>query len=336
MIGSSLITGSAGYIGQRLSLRLAGAGTRVVGLGLPGHGDRAARFVPADVSVLGAWGDSFAGIDTVFHLAGKVHALSERRQDEAEYFRINTDGTRNVLEAARRHGVRRFVFFSTVKAMSRDDLGPGLGTAPMRAWDEADCVEPDTPYGQSKLAAEHLVLHGGYVPEPVVLRLCMVYGEAAKGNLHQMLKAVARRRFVPLPDVPNRRSMVHVEDALGAAELAALHPAAAGEIFIVSDGRSYSTREILALMHAALGREMPSWAVPIGVLRILGGAGDILGRVRGRRLIFDSDSLPKLLGSAWFSSAKIAGRLGFEPRWDLGRALPTMIDALRATERGEV
>ena len=51
-----------------------------------------------------------------------------------------------------------------------------------RALTEEDRVEPDTAYGRSKLAAEELVLHGGYVPEPVVLRLCMVYGPQAKGD----------------------------------------------------------------------------------------------------------------------------------------------------------
>ena len=51
-----------------------------------------------------------------------------------------------------------------------------------RALREEDCIEPDTAYVKSKLAAEELVLHGGYVPEPVVLRLCMVYGPQAKGD----------------------------------------------------------------------------------------------------------------------------------------------------------
>ena len=49
------------------------------------------------------------------------------------------------------------------------------------AFSEDDLIDPDTPYGRSKLEAEKLVLHGGFVPEPVVLRLCMVYG--AGGNL---------------------------------------------------------------------------------------------------------------------------------------------------------
>ena len=126
--------------------------------------------------------------------------------------------------------------------------------------------------------------------------------------------------------------MVHVEDVLDAAQLAATHSAAVGEVFIVSDGQAYSTWRILAAMHAALRRPLPEWSVPVWTLRALGYAGDVIGRIQGRRSVFDSDSIPKLLGSAWFSSEKIQKVLGFRPEWDLERALPSMVIALKARQ----
>jgi len=323
-----LITGSSGFIGQLLSRRLLCEGNSLVRFDLRDAAGMGGEFVEADISRPGKWADASEGVETVFHLAGKAHALSELRQDEADYFRVNTEGTRYALEAAKAHGVRRFVLFSSIKAMSRDDEAVDVAAPPVRPFGETATVEPDTPYGRSKLAAEELVLEGGYVPEPVVLRLCMVYGDGAKGNMQKMLGAVERRRFPPLPDVPNKRSMVHVEDVLDAALLAANHPGAAGEVFIVSDGKAYSTRGILVAMHAALGRPMPEWSVPVWGLRALGYAGDAIGKVRGRRFVFDSDSIPKLLGSAWFRSEKIQQKLGFRPQWDLERALPSMVAAL--------
>jgi nucleoside-diphosphate-sugar epimerase len=267
---------------------------------------------------------------TVFHLAGKVHALSEMAQDGAEYFQINTEGTRHVLEAAKAAGVRRFVFFSTVKAMSRDGTTEAIDRdGASRPWTEADSLEPDTPYGRSKLEAEKLVLGGGYVPEPVVLRLCMVYGAGAKGNMQKMLQAVSRNRFPPLPEVGNRRSMVHVEDVIQAALLAGEKPQAVGEVFIVSDGRAYSTRQIYEWMCHALNRPCPRWTVPLWFLRGLGLTGDLIGRLRGRRFLFDSDTLAKLVGSAWFSSQKIESMLGFHPVWNLGKAMPEMVNEMR-------
>lgn len=65
--------------------------------------------------------------------------------------------------------------------------------------------------------------------------------------------------------------------------------------------------------------------MPLSVLRGLALVGDGIGRVRGRRFPFDSDSIPKLLGSAWFSSEKIRRLLRFSADWDLARALPAMV-----------
>jgi len=186
-----LVTGATGFIGRRLCAVLKQHGSHVRALGRGERDGLWNRFIRADLAQ-GVPADALHDVDTVFHLAGKAHALSETSQDEAEYFRINTEGTRRLLEVAGEAGVRRFVFFSSVKAM-----GEG-GDACL---DESAACCPETPYGKSKLAAEHLVLNGGYVPEPVVLRLSMVYGPTRKGNLPRMIEAVARGRFLPLPEI---------------------------------------------------------------------------------------------------------------------------------------
>lgn len=104
---------------------------------------------------------------------------------------------------------------------------------------------------------------------------------------------------------------------------------ASGQRFIVSDGRVYSTREMYDLMCRALRQRPPRWSVPLWCLAALGYLGDTIGRVRGRRFLFDSDALEKLIGSAWYSSKRIEDRLGFRAKWDLEKALPEMIEELR-------
>jgi len=109
------VSGATGFIGEKLCRALSEKHTDLHTLG---------RKRPGFDAIFHTWdlqespdAEYPHGIDTIFHLAGKAHALSETRQDEAEYFRINTEGTRRLLEASRAAGVRRFVFFSSVKAM---------------------------------------------------------------------------------------------------------------------------------------------------------------------------------------------------------------------------
>ena len=191
--------------------------------------------------------------------------------------------------------------------------------------DESCVALPDTPYGQSKLAAEKLVLQGGYVPHPVAIRPCLVYGPTPKGNLEKMIAAVRCGRFPPLPEVGNKRSMVHIDDVIAAALLAAEHPGAQGQVFIAADDAPFSTRQLFEWMCEACGRGVPRWSVPLWVLRLLGRVGDLIGRIRGRRFVFDSDALAKLTGSAWYSSAKLQRELGWKPRHTLRETLPEMM-----------
>jgi nucleoside-diphosphate-sugar epimerase len=263
----------------------------------------------------------FDGIETVFHLAGKAHDLAENVRDELLYRQVNVEGTRKLLEAARLAGVKRFVYFSSVKA---------VGIAEQQPMDEAVDVPVDSPYGQSKFEAEQLVLHGGYVPHPVVIRPSMVYGNTQKGNLPRMIKAVRYGLFPPLPDMRNRRSMVYVDDVVRAAIMAAEKPEAAGQVYIVTDGNPYSTRQIVDMIRAALGKPKMAWQLPLGWLKGLAKMGDIIGHSIGRRFLFDSATLEKLSGSAWYSSAKIERELGFRPECTLQQALPGIVHFLNS------
>jgi nucleoside-diphosphate-sugar epimerase len=315
----ALVSGATGFIGRTLCQQLREQCVQVRG-GMrhvvEGPWDEVVLF---DLATQGLPEDALAGVDTVFHLAGKAPALCENQQDEEEYFRINTAGTGTLLEAAKAAGVRRFVFISSVKAM-----GEGGDVCQ----NESEVCQPETPYGKSKLAAERLVLEGGCVPEPVVLRLSMVYGPSRKGNLPRMIEAVAKGRFPPLPELANKRSMVHVEDVVQAALLAAENPAAVGQTYIVTDGQCSSTRQLYEWICEALDKPVSAWTIPIGILNVLAKAGDIIGRMRGRRFLFDSDALAKLLGCACYSSEKIQRELGFKPGWDLRSALPKIVSDL--------
>ncbi len=326
MMGSeakySLVTGATGFIGKRLCDSLIAQGSPVLAM----TRDESDEIFESNECL--PWVCNFcdvvdekkmASVDTVFHLAAKSHSLSQSKSYNAEYYRVNIEGTRKLLEAAKQAGVRRFVFFSSIKAMGEGSNEP---------MDESSKCEPQTPYGRSKLEAEHLVLEGGYVPEPVVLRLSMVYGSEGKGNMPQMIKAIDRGFFPPLPEFNNKRSMVHVEDVVQAAILAAEKTQAIGQTYIVTDGQAYSTRQIYEWISDALGKRIPAWHIPIWLLDVMAKVGDGICALRGRRFKFDSDALSKIRGSAWYSSEKIRWDIGFKEEHHLRESLSDIVRRL--------
>jgi len=307
------LTGATGFIGERLLEDLLRHANKVVVLGRrrPSKAGNRVFFVSWDAGREAIPSYVLDGVDVVFHLAGKAHALAETKQDEEEYFRINTKGTERLLVASQKAGVRRFVYFSTVKVL-----------------------DEDSPYARSKREAERLVLEGGFVPEPVVLRPAMVYGPTTKGNLARMIKAIARGLFPPIPEFGNQRSMVDREDLVQAAWLAATRREAIERAYNVCDGYPYSTRKLYEWICEALGRRPARWHLPAWMLKGAAKIGDLWMAVCGRRFIIDSDAYAKLAGSAWYESEAIRRELGWLPRRNLRDVLPEIILFLRS--RGEI
>ncbi|MCP5420034.1 MAG: NAD-dependent epimerase/dehydratase family protein [Gammaproteobacteria bacterium] len=315
-----LVTGATGFIGSRLveALRRRSATVRV--LRRP-----SSRLPMAWTDVESCSGDledpaslarAVETMDTVFHAAGFAHA-EDRSGTAQRHERINAEGTRSLLEAAARAGVQGFVFLSSVLAM-----GPGGE----RCLDEEWPRLPQSPYGRAKRAAEQAVLDMGtrYARHAVNLRLALVYGRGVKGNLRRLLK-LARIRGLPALPEGGKRSLVHVEDVVRAALLAANCPAARHQTYIVTDGRAYSSREIMDLARRALGKPPPAWRIPLPVLRWTARLGDAGLKLTGRRIGFDGEALDKLLGWGWYCSEKIQRELSFKPRYDLAESLPDML-----------
>lgn len=316
-----LVTGAAGFIGQHLVRRLRRDGHAVRALVRttvpPRDSIRGADNVIGDVCDAVAMKAAVDGCDRIFHLAGVAHA-QDGQVDNTHHWAVTVEGTRNVLNGAVAAGVREVVYVSSVKAMGESTNG---------CLDESSPPDPQTAYGHARLAAERLVMEYGLTQglHVTCLRLPLVYGCPVKGNLFRMIAAIDRGIFPPLPELGNRRSMVHVTDVVQAAVRAAEIPAAKGQCYIVTDGQTYSTRELYERICRSLGKEIPAWHVPVWTLKVLGGLGDAIGRVLGRRFMFDSDALDKLIGSAWYSSEKISRELGYRPVRCFEDALPEMI-----------
>jgi nucleoside-diphosphate-sugar epimerase len=309
-----LVTGATGFIGSYLlrELKESGADLRVVSRNkVMGVDSVVCDFLSEEIP-----SDIFDGVDTVFHLAGVAHDTT--KVVESIYQKINVESTVRLAELAAKSGVKRFIFVSSVKA---GGSGPGGHCA-----DEDSQGTPEGIYGRTKREAEIKLLALGREKDIhiAIIRPALVYGPKMKGNLKVMLSSVRQGRFPPLPETFNSRSMVFLGDLVAAIRLVADNDNANGEIFIVTDGVAYSSREIYNEMCQAVGRNVPRWFVPYRVFWLLAKLGDIFSRFIN--VPFDSYRLNKLLGDDCYKSDKIRRELGFVSVSTLKDVLPKILE----------
>jgi len=252
-----LVTGGAGFIGSNLSRLLLDRGHAVTILDDLSSGYASnleavpeATLVEGDVRDPGAVDRAIEGCEVVFHLAasvGNTRSIQHPRLD-AE---INVLGTLTVLEAARHHGLRKLVFSSSAGIFGE------LKTVPIT---EDHPVEPDSPYGASKLGAEKLCLSYAklYPLECVCLRYFNVYGVNqrydAYGNVipifaHRMLHGEPVRVF---GDGEQTRDFVNVRDVAEANYLAGMSRGVSGA-FNIASGSRVTINALIEMMSDASG-----------------------------------------------------------------------------------
>ena len=289
-----LVTGATGFVGQHLIeyLKLDGYNIKAISRKLiPGVDTVICDFLKDAIPE-----NAFQGIDVVFHLAGYTHDLKNASGVKQTYQKMNVDVTDELLSLSVKYSVKKFIFVSSVKA----------GGSPIRGKcaAEEDQSDPVGMYGETKREAELKVLEIGRKSDMHVsiLRPALIYGPNVKGNLQLMMQGIKKGWFPPLPETGNRRSMVHVDDVVQALLLLASDQRSNGEIFIVTDGRTYSSRYIFEIMSSTLGKRIPRWTVPQFLFNVV---ALINPHLRYR--------IDKLLGDECYSSKKIQS-IGFKAK----------------------
>ena len=248
------ITGATGFVGHRLLNLMKSSEFEVRTLSRKPHPNYETVICNLQSEVIPE--DALTGIDTVFHLAGFAHDLGDANKVEKLYRAVNVDATVHLAELAVQQDVQHFVFVSSVKAGGSAITG--------RCMTEEDQGEPEGIYGKTKREAELKLLKIGLQSsmQVSIVRPSLVYGPGVKGNLKLMLSGIEKGWFPPLPEVNNRRSLIHVNDLVRALVMVAGDDRADGEIFIATDGVIHSSREIYEAMCGLLGKEVPRWSVP--------------------------------------------------------------------------
>ena len=252
------------------------------------------HFVVPDINAKTDWQDAVKGVDVIIHAAARTHVLQDSSVDPlAEYRKVNVEGSLNLAQQAFEAGVKRFVFISSIKVN-------GESTCPGSSFSAEDVPMPLDAYGISKNEAElglmQLAARTGL--EVVIIRPVLVYGPGVKANFLTMMRWLNRSIPLPFGAIQNKRSLVALDNLVDLIITCVEHPAAANQVFLVSDDEDLSTTELLRGISTAMGKPSRLIAVPAWMLKLpakLSGKDDIAQRLLGS-LQVDISKTRKLLG----------------------------------------
>lgn len=318
----ALVTGATGFVGSHVAEVLKEHGWRVRLLVRS-----ASRLVPelqpergfeivkgALEDDIPALAECVRGADIVFHVAGLIGATKQ-----ADFDRVNVEGTRRLVEAVAASGSTptRFLLVSSMAAFGPDD---SLGR-PRR---EDDPPQPRTMYGKSKLAGEQLAWelcrsHG--IPLTVV-RPPAVYGPRDKAIL-EFFTFMARGIEVGFGKEKRRLDLIHGRDLARGIVMAACSDRSRNEAYFITDGGCHYFTDVMARLRAALKpKRNIRFISPVWVVRLVSKFNDLLQGITGKVRLPNSDKLGELLPLSWCcDGTKARDHFGFECRIPLEQGL---------------
>lgn len=324
-----LITGASGFVGSLLSDRLLREG-HAVRLLLRSSSSRANlsesgySVALGDLSDKAALREAVRGVDLIFHVAGAIMAARPE-----QFYRANSEGTRNLAEAAvsAAPGLKRFIYVSSLAAG-----GPGRIDRPRT---EADPEAPVSDYGRSKLGGELVLRELGAKLPSVVVRPPVVYGPRDRGML--TFFQIVAKGIKPLirHNGPSAYSMIHGEDLVRVLLELGMSPKSfkPAEVFYAATGAIVSWEETMEAMAEALGKPARGLPIPVGLLAAVGNTLGGLGRLTGKAFPLSADKVREIREPCWnCDAAKLEQTLGFKPDWSLRDGLRQT--ALWYRERG--
>jgi nucleoside-diphosphate-sugar epimerase len=305
-----LITGATGFVGQHLMSVLPQDRTRVT----LRHTD---SIVPlgcesvtvGDINQHTDWSVALNDVECVVHLAGVVHVMKPTAKDERRFYEVNVLGTERLAAAAANHGVKRFVFLSSVKVN-----GEATFDRPFAAGDPCN---PSDDYARSKYSAEQLLfaIARKMGMEVIVIRAPLIYGPGVRANFLKLLSWVYRGVPLPLGCVKNRRSLVSVWNLCDLVRTIIGLPKIASGVLMVSDGFDLSTPELVEYLAGSMNRSPRLVRVPVPILKFaaaLAGKSAEVSRLCGSLAVDISDVKQQL---CWTPPLSIEEGMSQTAKW---------------------
>jgi UDP-glucose 4-epimerase len=262
-----VVTGATGFVGGHLCTALSETQhvVTMASRSAQTDGDQTKQTsVKIDLEQLVDYDTLLKDCDVVIHLAGRVHIVGDRDRDsESAYISANTIATLNLARAAVAHGVKRFIFLSSIKVN-------GESTIIDKPFTPNSTPHPADGYGQSKLDAELglFQIAESSALEVVIIRPPLIYGPGVRANFLELMNLVHKQIPLPLGSVKNKRSFVGIDNLVSLIVTCLDHPAASNHIFFVSDNADMSTPDLIRHIADAQGRRSRLFLFPPALLSL--------------------------------------------------------------------
>jgi 2-alkyl-3-oxoalkanoate reductase len=312
-----LVTGGTGFVGSHLVRRLLSHGHRVRCL------DKSAGLFDSELTELGAClvrgsvtdaekvGECVAGCEVVYHLASP---FGDILQPDQVYWDVEVNGTRNVLEAAQRHGVRRVVHCSTQGVHGSLEKTPG---------DENSSMAPRDYYCYSKVEGERVCqefLARGL--DIVIVRPTSVYGPGDIRGWLKLYRMVSKGWFLMVGNGKTLNHPVYVENLIDVFELAATVPGAKGRVYLAGDERAVTLTELVRGVGAAVGTDVKIVRFPwYDVARVGATAVEVISKTMGIKPPVFRRRLSWFDTNRAFRIERAKQELGYRPKVALNEGL---------------
>lgn len=292
-----LLTGANGFLGRKLLEYCQRQEMETLACTRSTEGLKAPWVKSPDLGPEANWAPLLSGVNAVIHTAGIAHRLGQSGPALTQQFEtVNIEGTLSLARQALQAGVKRFIFISSIGVN-------GSMTARGSSFSEQSLPTPHADYAISKWQAEQRLqtLLNDQSMGLVIIRPPLIYSGHAPGNFQRLLKLVAAGAPLPFAMLKNQRSMVALENVADFITLCVKHPAAANELFLISDGVDVSTPEIIYHLATGMGRQTHLLPVPNSLMRW------------GAKLLGKEAMYTQLCGSLVIDSSKARNLLGWKP-----------------------
>ncbi len=315
----ALITGATGFIGSHLLETLVSQKWEVTCLLRPSSRADFLKKFPVKI-VRGSLENqnilerAVEGQDYIFHLAGRIQSAPREVYEKSNHML-----TRDLVYASQRinPGIKRFVYISSIAAAGPSRLGQHS--------EEDQTPYPESEYGRTKLRGEKAVQEVWEQIPATIIRPPNVYGSRQLET--ELLVKLIQKRIVPiLKSKKKSTSLIYVKDLIHGILQAAESPNTQGQIYYLTDGQSYSWREIIFTVKKQVLKEAFFLPLPEEIISFFAWFSDIIRATGIIRLFFGQRAWQAMIHTQWlFSSSKAAKDFGFQPRYNLDAGIRDML-----------